>query len=226
MKNTQPPYQESMLTGVPLISVVHLQNSIKVYAMLHLPYGYVVKEITHTHDPEATPPDSSTIMLEPGSGPRVETLLVKEVHSSSSSQTQVNVLGAHEAFQVIVNHEYGTAPTDEDGTYNRPFVYLQQHGNERAVHYTAWLPDNCEMSLSNSPNPQTLWEHSLSIGEHLGAPAAMTLFRNCIWINNEHFESLPELTVSIERNGKTKKVMVSTSDGSVGTGDKETPADS
>lgn len=222
MNNVQPEHQQTVLAGLPLISVVRLENSVKIYAMLHIPLGYKFKEITHTHDTGATPPDISNVVLETGTGNSVQTILVKEIPTSPGPfQTMVKVSGGPEPFEVVVDHLPGSAPFDEDSTLDRPFAYLQNEGAKRAVHYSTWIPDSCDMNINNSITSPSSWNHDIIVNNNPSTSAEMTLFRNCIWITKTPSEDWPDLTIGIERNGKTKKVMVSTNDGSVGTGDEQ-----
>lgn len=195
--------------------------------LLHIPHGY---ELVPGSPFQTTDIDQyvSEVKLQACSTScdgSVQIIEVRTVSANSTlNNTKVLVTGAHQDHEVIVAH-VPTDSTGQDGVLNAPFAFVQKDEPHRAVHYSAWIPTTASMNITSKSElveglTQTL---DLGAGDNDELNTEMTLFRNCIWITEPDHGGWPTLTIEIKRGGKTKKVMVSTNDGSVGTGDKESP---
>lgn len=222
MKQVQPHHQEGTLAGIPLISLKHSPLTVDIYAMVHIPHGYEFHQITY--DDGISPPEYHIELLPGSAGSSVEThLLGSAAYDLQKPTSLVKVTGGpldSAKTEVLVNHQNAPGTTPLHSTENQPFAFVQKLSGQgkRAVHYCAWLPSSCSLNITNAaPSAGVPWTHTLDVSEDNPAISEMTFFRNCIWINETDHTDWPEVTIEVKRGGNTKKVMVSTNDGSVGT---------
>ena len=142
---------------------------------------------------------------------------LKEVSNNSAEKIKVKVHHGGDTKSVVINLEnarrnHVDAANDH---HMAPFVYFD---SSNVLHLAAAVPVTGSLNLSFEEITSTKIAYVLEVTDNLPAtdPAEKYFFRTSIWLNNP---SVNEASFAVSHNdNKSKKVIVSTSDGEIGEG--------